>query len=42
MPIPDYQTFMLPLLQYAIDGKEHKISAAVKDLSDEFHVTKED
>jgi len=42
MAIPDYQSFMLPLLRYASDGKEHKKSDAVKDLSDEFKLTKEE
>ena len=42
MSIPDYQTFMLPLLRYASDGKEHKMSDAVRDLSDQFNLTKED
>jgi len=42
MSIPDYQAFMLPLLRYASDGKEHKKSDAVGDLSDEFNLSKED
>jgi restriction endonuclease Mrr len=25
VPIPDYQTAMLPLLRYASDGKEHSL-----------------
>lgn len=27
MPIPDYQSIMLPLLRFASDGKEHSLHA---------------
>lgn len=40
MSIPDYQAFMLLLLRYASDGKEHKKSDAVNVLADEFNLTK--
>lgn len=42
MTIPDYQTVMLPLLQLAADGKEHKSSDAYSELAKEFHLTEED
>ena len=41
MPIPDFQSLMLPLLRYSSDGKEHRFSDAVKSLSDEFNLTRE-
>ena len=40
--IPDFQTCMLPLLKYAADNKEHKLSDAVDVLSDQFKLTKEE
>ena len=30
MPIPDYQTVMLPLLEISSDGKEHYIRNAIE------------
>lgn len=33
MSIPDYQSFMLPLLKLAADGQEHKLSEAVSRLA---------
>lgn len=36
MPIPDYQTLMLPLLKYLADEKEHVIADAIESLSNEF------
>jgi restriction system protein len=41
MPIPDYQTLMLPVLKLASDETEHKFSQAVEDLADEFSLTPE-
>lgn len=38
MPIPDYQTVMLPLLTFANDGAEHPFREAVDRLADEFHL----
>ncbi len=35
MPIPDYQGFMLPLLKFIADDKEHNIRDVVAGLSDE-------
>ncbi len=40
--IPDFQTCMLPLLKYAGDGKEHKLSEAIDFLSNQFNLTKEE
>lgn len=39
MPIPDYQTVMLPLLRFLGDGQEHLMSAAVEMMSKEFGLT---
>ncbi len=39
MPLPDYQTFMLPLLQFAADCKEHTLREAIDTLSDKFNLT---
>lgn len=39
MPIPDYQTCMLPLLRFAADGGEHRLKEAVAVLAKEFQLT---
>jgi restriction system protein len=39
VPIPDYQTAMLPLLQYASDGKEHSLQEYVDALAGQFGLT---
>jgi restriction system protein len=39
MPIPDYQTLMLPLLRFAADGSEHTTREAVEVLASEFQLT---
>lgn len=39
MPIPDYQTVMLPLLRLAKDGSERKFRDAVEHLAQEFGLT---
>lgn len=36
MPIPDYQTLMLPLLKIAADGKEHQTRETINQLADQF------
>ena len=36
MPIPDYQSCMLPLLRLAGDGAEHSLKEAVSSLSEQF------
>ena len=42
MPIPDYQTLMLPVLQVGQDGNEHTISEVIEILADSFHLSAED
>jgi restriction system protein len=42
MAIPDYQTFMLPLLQLAEDCEEHKLTDAIDALSNKFNLTDEE
>lgn len=39
MPIPDYQTLMLPLLRFAADGSDHTTREAVEVLAAEFQLT---
>ncbi len=39
MPIPDFQTLMLPLLKFAADGKEHTQAEAISILAKEFKLT---
>ncbi len=39
MPVPDYQTFMLPLLQLASDQKEHALGEAYDTLATQFGLT---
>ena len=36
MPVPDYQTFMLPLLKLASDDVEHRLRDATEALADQF------
>ncbi len=42
MPIPDYQTLMLPLLKYAADEQEHSLREAIESLADQFQLSDED
>lgn len=42
MAIPGYQEFMLPLLQLAADGQEHKITDAIDLLADQFELSEEE
>jgi restriction system protein len=39
MPIPDYQSLMLPLLRLAGDGEEHRFREAIEKLAIDFSVT---
>ncbi|RIV25227.1 restriction endonuclease [Fibrisoma montanum] len=39
MPIPDYQTLMLPLLKLVTDGKEYKLTSLVDLLGVQFNLT---
>ena len=42
MPVPDYQTLMLPLLRLSGDGVERPFREAVERLADEFALTDEE
>jgi len=42
MPIPDYQTFMLPLLKLTQDEIEHKRKDVVDALADQFHLSEQE
>ena len=42
MAIPDFQTIMLPLIQFASDGKEHSLREAIDSLANYFQLTKEE
>ena len=42
MPIPDYQSCMLPLLRFASDGAEHALKEAVAALAEEFRLTEDE
>jgi restriction system protein len=39
MPIPDFQTLMLPFLQFASDGNEHSMGDAREALAEKFRLT---
>lgn len=39
MPIPDYQTCMLPLLRLTEDGREYSLREAIDRLAEEFALT---
>ncbi|MEI6084625.1 MAG: restriction endonuclease [Verrucomicrobiota bacterium] len=39
MPIPDFQSIMLPLLQIAADGEDHRLRDAVEALANQFQLT---
>jgi restriction system protein len=42
MAIPDYETVMLPLMQFVADGKDHSINEATAHLADLFKLTPEE
>jgi len=42
MAIPDYQSIMLPLLQFSGDQQEHSLREAIEFLADHFHLTDEE
>ncbi len=42
MAVPDFQSFMLPLLKLAADGQEHSLTEAVERLAQEFQLSEED
>lgn len=39
MPVPDYQTLMLPLLRITSDQQEHTIAEAAESIAQEFHLS---
>jgi restriction system protein len=42
VPIPDFQTLMLPLLVHLSDGNEHSNQETLKSLAEHFHLTDEE
>lgn len=42
MPVPDFQTVMLPLLQYADDGEVHLLREAIEALANKFALTEQE
>lgn len=42
MAIPDYQTIMLPLLEYSGDNKEHSLREAINHLAKVFNLSQEE
>ena len=42
MPIPDFQTIMLPLLRYLGDEKEHSFREVVEHISELFNLNEEE
>ncbi len=42
MAVPDFQSFMLPLLKLTADGEEHSLAEVVERLAQEFHLTEDD
>ncbi len=42
MAIPDYQTIMLPLLNLAADGEEHRLRDAIEELADHLDLTEDE
>src|SRR5438552_8528183 len=42
MPIPDYQSLMLPLLRIAEDGNQHNTRQTITQLADDFGLSEAD
>ncbi len=42
MPIPDFQTFMFPLLEAIADGREHRMRDVTTRLADRFGLSEEE
>jgi restriction endonuclease Mrr len=40
MGVPEYQSFMRPLLAFGADGQEKNIRAAINAIADEIHPTR--
>ncbi|HOV80168.1 MAG TPA: restriction endonuclease [Bacillota bacterium] len=39
MPVPDFQTIMLPLLAYVSDGKEHSLREIIEAIASQFNLS---
>lgn len=42
MAVPDFQSFMLPLLEFAGDGEEHSLQEAIDVLAEKFNLSPDD
>ena len=42
MPIPDYQSIMLPLLKFLADEKEHSLREVTAHISQQFNLSEEE
>ena len=42
MPVPDYQSLMLPLLKFAADKEDHTLRESIDVLAEEFNLTEEE
>ena len=42
MPIPDFETFMLPTLQFAADKNEHSIRETIEYLGNKYNLTEDE
>jgi restriction system protein len=42
MPVPDFQTIMLPLLRHYGDGKEHSVHEALNELAKTFSLSEQE
>jgi restriction endonuclease Mrr len=42
MPIPDYQSLMLPVLRFARDRKEHSVAESRQSISAEFNLSEQE
>jgi restriction system protein len=42
MPIPDYQSIMLPILKFMRDGKEHSLREAIESLGQQFRLSEKE
>ena len=39
MPVPDFQSIMLPLMKYMVDGKEHSVREMIELLGEHFYLS---
>lgn len=42
MPVPDFESLMLPLLKSAADGKEHRLAETIEVLAQQLHLSEDD